>query len=93
MQTITAAEAVNVIKKRAWGLFFSVTFFKQDGTMRTMLARGGCKHKTKGGKNTTAHIPQYMTVWSVNDKAFRNVNVNTLVHIKVCGQEFSVSQC
>ena len=88
---ITAAEAVNIIRKNTKGSFFRVIWKKKDGTVRSMLARTGAWKMTHGGKNTTAHIPKYMTLWSVADKGFRNVNVNEIMILRACGQQFLIN--
>lgn len=72
------------------GKIFSVKFLKKDGSLRHMTCRLGVKrHLRGGGYNTTAHLPQYRTVYSVNDKNYRNINLCTIKNIKGAGKEFN----
>ncbi len=71
------------------GRIFGVVFTKKDGTKRVMSCRKGVTKYLKGGSNTTNHIPQYLTVFSVNDKGYRNINIDTLKTIKGNGRVFN----
>lgn len=71
------------------GKVFSVVFTKKDGTERTMSCRRGVKSHLRGGKNTVKHLPQYLTVFSMNDEGYRNINLETLKTVKGCGQVYN----
>lgn len=65
--------------------FFSVTFYKKNGEIRKMVARTGVKKYVKGnytGRNTT-NFPMYITVFDVQKKAYRKINVRTVREIKM----------
>lgn len=67
---------------------FSVEFIKKDGTLRKMTAKlGVTKHLRGGGKNTCDTYDHLVTVFDMEKKAYRNINVNTLVSMKGLGQE------
>jgi len=94
---ISAAEAVNEIRKngnKPMSGFFGVTFTKKNGDSRDMTCKLGVKKflKTVPGKpSTTSHIPKYITVWDVNSKGYRNVNVRKLQGLRINGQSFMVA--
>ncbi|MDX9896833.1 MAG: hypothetical protein RBS34_15395 [Desulfofustis sp.] len=88
---ITRAQAVNQIRKSRGG-FFSVSFLKKDKSFRTMLARLGVRKGTKGGQSTVADHPQYLTVWDVHKRSFRNVNVDTILLLRVNGVDYTVTR-
>lgn len=71
------------------GKIFSVTFIKKDGSVRKMTCRKGVTKYLRGGKNTVRHIPKYLTVFSTQDKGYRNVNVQTIKEIKGNKQVFT----
>jgi hypothetical protein len=75
---------VELIKKIIGTRFFSVTFTKKDGTERTINARLGVKKHLKGGeKSYNNNDFNYLTVYSVKDKGYRTVNLDTIKEIKL----------
>jgi len=72
------------------GKFATVKFIKKDGSERDMTCRKGVKCKLSGGKSTTAHKPNLVTVYDVNaidyktktKGAYRCINKDTLISIK-----------
>lgn len=69
------------------GRIFSVTFIKKNGEERTMLARTGVTKHLKGGtrrNNNTDHL----VVWSMQDKAYRTINLSTITKLKANGTEY-----
>ena len=71
------------------GKIFGVKFIKKDGSERLMSCRLGVTKHLKGGVNTTSHIPKYKTVYSVNDKGYRNINLETIKQVKGCGKVYN----
>jgi hypothetical protein len=71
------------------GKIFSVEFTKKDGSSRKMTCRLGVKKHLRGGRNTVRHIKKYVTVFSMADKGYRNVNIQTLKTVKGSGQVFN----
>jgi hypothetical protein len=71
------------------GRIFSVQFIKKDGSQRKMTCRQGVKKHLRGGINTTRHIKKYLTVFSINDKGYRTVNLETIKQVKGAGQVFN----
>jgi len=91
-QLISAPEAVNEIRKSQGG-FFSVVFIKKNGDERKMTCRLGVKKHLRGsGKpSTTFHIPKYITVFDVNSKGYRNINVKTIQGLRIKGHSYMVA--
>lgn len=78
------------IKQMTNGTIFSATFTKKDGTERKMVARLGVTAKLKGGKqscNPTTH--GLLTVYDMQAKGYRNINLNTLKRLKVRGNVYT----
>jgi len=86
---VTNAEAVNEIRKSRG--FMGVKFVKKDGSIRTLNCRLGVKKHLRGGKDTTHHIPKYITVWSRHDREYRKINANTILAVTTRGNRFEVN--
>ncbi len=71
------------------GRFFSVTFRKKDGTIRKMVARRGVKRNLQGNPRYNPADYNLLVVWSVNDEAYRSINLNTILEVKANGLTFS----
>ena len=63
--------------------FFTVTFVKANGEIRKLNGRLGVTKHTVSGKTTDTH-DDYLCVYDVDKKGYRNVNVNTIINV-VCG--------
>jgi len=74
------------------GQVFGVKFIKKDGTLRRMACRLGVKKGVTGaGKRwDRADYPNLLTVWDMNKKDFRNVNLDTVKEVKAKKQIFYV---
>lgn len=84
IRTNTAARAIKELLKANNGRFFTVTFLKKNGEVRTL----NCKHgKVKGheGSNNVAHIEKYLTV-TTPEGEFKNVNMETITEVKMGGK-------
>jgi hypothetical protein len=81
----------NVITAMAGNRFISITFVKKDGSTRTINGRFGVVKHLKGGYNTTEHLKHYVTIYSVADKGYRNINLNTIKRIKTQGKIIDVA--
>ena len=67
------------------GKFFSVEFIKQDGSLRKMNCRMGVAKDLKGGVNSCAKHDEYVTVYDMVNKGYRNINLETLKSVKMAG--------
>ena len=68
--------------------FFTVTFIKANGEERVLTGRLGVTKHTVSGKTKDIHN-NYLCVYDVNKKGYRNVNLNTIRKIE-CG-DFKIS--
>lgn len=69
------------------GRFVSVTFIKKDGTERSMLCRLGVTKYLKGGESKL-NADQYLTVFDVQKEAYRAINKDTILSVKLAGTTF-----
>ena len=69
------------------GRFVSVTFIKKDGTERSMLCRLGVTKYLKGGESKL-NADQYLTVFDVQKEAYRAINKDTIMSVKLAGTTF-----
>jgi hypothetical protein len=68
------------------GRFFSARFIKKDGSIRHITARLGVKKYLKGGQSTVRDYDNLITVFDIEKKAYRNINVDTVTMLKVNGE-------
>lgn len=83
IRTTTTARAIKELLKANHGRFFTVTFIKKNGEVRTL----NCKHgKVKGheGPNNVSHIEKYLTV-TTPEGEFKNINMETVKEVKMGG--------
>ena len=73
------------------GKFFTVTFVKADKSERVMTCRVGVKKHLQGGKDTKAHLEQYVNVWEPaldgdGKEKYRSINLDTTTAFNGNGQ-------
>lgn len=73
------------------GRFVSVTFIKKDGTERSMLCRLGVTKHLKGGESKL-NADQYLTVFDVQKEAYRAINKETILSVKLAGTTYVQEQ-
>lgn len=73
------------------GKFFSTTFVKADGEVRTLNCKIG-EIKGHSGLNPVAHMGQYVTVTTHEDgkMEFKNVNVQTMENLNIAGNKYTI---
>ena len=86
---VSKAAIVNLINKTG-GKVFTVSFTKKDGTLRVMNARTGVKSKLRGGKSTTAHVPNLITVFDMKAGQYRCINTDTIKSAHINKDEYIV---
>lgn len=84
---ITLSEII----KNTKGKFFTVTFTKKDGTIRTLNGRLGVNKYLKGGKSTL-NPEQFITVYDMKNEGYRAVNVDTIQSVIVDGIEYTYAK-
>lgn len=81
---------VEEVKKLVGNKIFTAIFTKKDGSVRKMNCRLQVKKHLKGGtKKYDAASLNYLTVYDLQKKAYRTINVNTLKQLKFQGQTFA----
>lgn len=63
------------------GKIFSIVFVKKDNTQRRMLARTGVRKYLSGGESKL-NPEKFITVYDLQNKGYRAVNVDTVQQIK-----------
>lgn len=76
-------------KKFVGNKIFSTTFTKKDGSLRTYNARVDVKKYTKGGDNPVEHISSLVTIFEMDAKQYRTLNLSTVVSLKCGDREYS----
>lgn len=85
-------EEAEAILRAQRGRFFRATFIKRTtGELRTMVARMGVtKHLTGGQLGFNPHKKGLLPVFDVQKRAYRFVNLDGLVEVKVGGEVLRV---
>lgn len=78
---ISKTKAVELIKSTK-GKFFTVTFMKKDGTIRTI--NGNYKN------TNTSDTLGYLKVYSMKDKGYRQVNTQSIKTISFMSKTYNV---
>lgn len=93
-EVISKEDAYNKIMN-AKSDFFTVEFFKKDGTLRVMNCRRGIKKHLKGGQLAydpvaKGLIPVYDMKISNGPEGYRMINKDTIVALKIGGKTYKV---
>jgi len=87
--TLSAMQLTDMVKG---GRIFGVSFIKRTtGELRAMSCRLGVKKFLKGGKLSYSPAEkQLLTVFSMSDKGYRSIPLDSIQSVSVGGQTFSV---
>lgn len=77
------------IKVLAGNTIFSVVFTKKDGSIRNMTCRLGVTKYLRGGRSTTAHISNILTVEEIGKERYRNINTDNIISMKIRGKIYN----
>lgn len=80
----------NEISRIAGNKFISVSFLKKDGTQRTINGRLHVKRYLKGGDNPNTRNDAFLIIYSMRDKGYRTVNLDTVFRIAASGKEYLI---
>jgi len=73
---------IDILAKASNGRFMTVTFVKKDGTLRTINGRTGVHFNGEASPvRYDANDQAYILMWSVRDRNFRRINLNTVERI------------
>lgn len=91
-QTITKADVPSIIASIPNGAIFTVSFVKKNGEVRDMNCRKGVtSHLTPNPKREKHAMPSNMiTVFDMQNGAYRHINTDTTLKIKAEKQVFEV---
>jgi len=77
-----------LIETKAGGTIFSVSFIKKNGEFRNMRCRLGVKKGLTGkGLNWEPIDKGYMTVYDIEKKGYRMVNLDTIQSLQIKGEK------
>ena len=89
-------EIINCLEiiRKSDGTFFSVLFVKKDGSLREMVARLGVTKGVKGVGRNYDEIKKFnlLTVYDVQKRAFRRIQLGTIKELKVRGTEIKIGR-
>ena len=71
--------------KAVKNLFFSITFTKKDGTVRTLNGQFRKYNPVPNSKHSHTIADNFIFVWDLVNKGWRQVNLDTLINFK-CGK-------
>jgi len=88
---ITTDRAKELIRETN-GQIFSSTFIKKDNSIRTLTARIGKKYKSKTGREAPYKASNYnlLPVYDMKIKAFRMLNINTLLTLTINKNKYKI---
>jgi len=74
--------------KKSNGTFFSCHFIKKNGEYRKMVARLGVTKGVKGIGRSYDEVKEYnlLTVYDVQKKGFRRIQLGSIKHLQVKGE-------
>lgn len=88
---ISRERASEFIADETSGLFFCAYFVKKDGTMRRMICRRGVRAYLRGGSQPYDPSSRgLVTVWDVEKRSYRMINLRTLVSFNIHGATYVV---
>ena len=93
MKTINKQKAKELIKQSK-GLIFSTTYIKKDNTIRTLTSRTGKQYTSKTNRSAPYKAEQYnlMPLYDMRKKAFRMLNLNTLITLSINKEKYLIEQ-
>lgn len=78
------------IARIAGNKFISVSFLKKDGTKRTINGRLHVKRYLKGGDNPNTRNDAFLIIYSLRDKGYRTINLDSVFRIAASGKEYLI---
>jgi len=65
---------------------FSVDFVKKNGDKRTYNAKVNVRKHTRGGKNNVEHKPNLVTIFEMNSRQYRTLNLDSITELRCAGK-------
>ena len=79
------------IARIAGNKFISVSFLKKDGSPRTINGRLHVKKYLKGGDNPNTRKDEFLIIYSLRDKGYRTINLDSVFRIAASGKEYLIA--
>lgn len=79
------------ISRIAGSKFITVSFLKKDGTPRTINGRLHVKRYLKGGDNPNTRKDEFLIIYSMRDKGYRTINLNSVFRVAAGGKEYLIA--
>jgi hypothetical protein len=80
----------NEIARIAGNKFISISFLKKDGTKRTINGRLHVKRYLKGGDNPNTRKDEFLIIYSMKDKGYRTINLDSVFRVAASGKEYLI---
>ena len=80
----------NEIARIAGNKFISISFLKKDGTPRTINGRLHVKRYLKGGDNPNTRKDEFLIIYSMKDKGYRTINLDSVFRVAASGKEYLI---
>lgn len=78
------------ISRIAGNKFITVSFLKKDGTPRTINGRLHVKRYLKGGDNPNTRCGDFLIIYSLKDRGYRTINLDTVSRIAARGRVYLI---
>lgn len=79
------------ISRIAGNKFISVSFLKKNGEARTINGRLHVKRYLKGGDNPNTRNDAYLIIYSLKDKGYRTINLDSVFRVAASGKEYLIN--
>lgn len=79
------------ISRIAGNKFISVSFIKKNGESRTINGRLGVVKHLKGGDNPNTRNDAYLIIYSLKDKGYRTINLDSVFRVAASGKEYLIT--
>ena len=80
----------NEVSRIAGNKFITVSFLKKNGEARTINGRLHVKKYLKGGDNPNTRNDAFLIIYSMRDKGYRTINLDTVFRIAASGKEYLI---
>ena len=82
------ANVVHKLIQDAEGKLFSLTYVRKDGTEGSGVFHAKTVNFTRGGEDSTKHIPYYINLYSVQKKRWSKVDMRRVKEAKINGEVY-----
>ena len=79
------------VSRIAGNKFISISFLKKDGTQRTINGRLHVQRNLKGGDNPNTRNDAFLIIYSIKDKGYRTINLDSVFRVAASGKEYLIA--